>query len=386
MRYDGPMSPYGCGRAVRRGCGCLVGLLVILALLACMLGYGVSRGFVRAAHAAGPNDAMATQLSPAVPEAPRTPTAHGVFFDAHVSVTIAARQLRLAGSPDGEGQLCTDDRATLTFRSTSGESFVWRHTFHQNAQTGIYCIPPVDLTGQVTPGVYDVEVQLEDVVPYTYSSTAYYLVAFPEPTATPAPSPSAAPTAPRAVAEVAAEATPTATPRDVTPTPTPGAAVAPEAGDGEGASALSLWWPLALAVVAVVGLAGAIIAFKIRGAAAPDGPHLSGTADLTDRETGESRQVSLFQYPRGARLTRHPLGLAGLASPASIGETIGYLLPSAQGPLLYVDPPGASGGAAPTPMQPGHGYTVAAGVVEVSYRPFDPARTGRSMRRAQGRT
>lgn len=367
MRYYGPMSPLGCGRTARRGCGCLVGLLVILVLLACVLGYGVSRGVGRSAHAEGPASVTVTQLAPAVPEGPRLNQVRGVFYDAHVSVTIAAWQIRLAGSADGAGQLCTDDQATLTFRSVSGDTFVWRHTFHQSAQSGIYCIPPVDLTGQLTPGIYDVEVQLEDVVPYTYSSTAYYLVVLPEAMAT---------------------ATPSATPTPGSPEPTATPAITVGGpGPGDGMSGLAWWELMGLAGAALVGLAAAAVSHQRRGQVST-GPYLSGTVDLTDAETGESRRVGLFPYLRGARITRRPLGLAGLAAQVAGGQTVAYLIPSAQGPLLYLSLPRVSPptvDASATPLQPGHSYGVAGGVVEVRYQPLDQARTSGSIRRAHGR-
>lgn len=315
---------------------------------------------------------QAIALAPAVGEAPPEGRARGVFYSATLSITVGAAEALLASSPDGLGELCTDDEATLVFRREGAPEQVWSRLFADRAAGAVRCAPPQHLLLAAGAGAYQVEVILADRFPFTHSSRPYFLiVAAPAtgikgaatppapPAATTPPAPVAAPTSTRP----SATATPGAGVAALTsavpaaqPAPTPpltGGPEAPLVGGG-------LPTPALLAALGAAALAMGLVALLARRRPPPRAHPLAGIVDLADRETGEARTELLGRFPGGAALVRGPLRLVTPGGPAE-GRAVASIVPGEGGPLLRVGP------AEPTPLREGEALLIDR-AVELRYR------------------
>ncbi len=147
------------------------GLLLVAVLLAAWAGLCSHPVQAAAEHTSGP-----MRLAPAIPAAVHTNVARGIFYTRTMTVTIPPGTVSLAGAPDGQTDLCTDDQATITFVRADTQVTRWSHQFAHAAGQGITCVSPVRLDDRLAPGTYTVTVELTDLFPDTYGSHAYYLV------------------------------------------------------------------------------------------------------------------------------------------------------------------------------------------------------------------
>lgn len=248
----------------------------------------------------------AIRLTPAIAAAEPAAAARGVFFENRVDVTLPSVVV-LAGTPDGNGELCTDDEAELRLEHVDGALQVWRHIFADADRRGVACLPPQELALTSGGGRYRITLTLTDRFPDRFSSTAYYLVL---PTAKGAP-PTITRQSTAPIPTTTALSTPTTTATSLptlTPTSTPVALSVPIAPvppiEGTGIS-LEPWLGAGIGLVALLGLAVLLVWFRTRRHA----PLPQGIVDLYDRTTGESRTLLLYRYPQGAGIVREPLDL-----------------------------------------------------------------------------
>ncbi|MBX0331576.1 hypothetical protein K2Z83_28395 [Oscillochloris sp. ZM17-4] len=292
----------------------------------------------------------ATLLAPAIPEAARASQPRGVFFTATAERDLPG-QVRLAGTPDGTGELCTDDEVDLRLQRDGGAAQVWRHSFATPDRRGIQCIPAQEIALDGGPGRYTVAITLTDRFADTFSSGSYYLLADPVVSAVethatadnrPATGDNRPTTAPTAILPTATRTAPTAT-----ATPTSSAAVPLSPAPAPSASAV--FWPL-WAGAGGAGLLLLAVALLLGRRRRP-APRLRGIIDLADRETGETRTLLLHAYPHGVGIVRQPLDLVPLDKAGSGPPTVATIMPSAAGPVLaYQDP---TEGAQHTPLRSG---------------------------------
>lgn len=270
------------------------------------------------------------RLTPAIAATAPSPTARGVFFTQQVDATLPAR-VRLAGTPDGSGELCTDDEAELRFEHVAGEVQVWRHLFASADRRGITCLPPQDLVLTAGGGSYRITLTLSDRFPDRFSSTAYYLVVAATPGTPPPPAtytPAALPTTTEA-----ALPTPTVTSLPVLtptliPTALPTEPLEPASPAGSSGRPMEPWLTAGIGLVALLGLAVPLAWFRARRHA----PLPQGIIDLYDRSTGESRTLLLYRYPQGAGIVREPLDLV---EPTGIQATpLALITPTRTGIVL----------------------------------------------------
>lgn len=274
----------------------------------------------------------ATLLAPAIPEADRAGQARGVFFSASYALDLPGR-VRLAGTPDGSGALCTDDEAIISFTPADGLGQEWRHLFSAPGRRGVQCLPAQAVDLAAGPGRYTVAITLTDRFPDTFSSSSYYLVADPttddrQPTADPGLAVAAvSPTA--AAPTVGPSPTPTAAPTS-TPALAPAAALSAPPAPARSAD----WLPWIGGAGAALLLLALAVMLRPRQHRAPT---LRGIVDLRDRETGETRTLLLHQYPRGVGIARRPLAATPIGDHAT--PPLARILPDPAGPLLaFTDP------------------------------------------------
>jgi hypothetical protein len=292
----------------------------------------------------------ATLLAPAIPEAVRASQPRGVFFTATLERDLPG-QVRLAGTPDGAGELCTDDEVELRLQRDGGAAQVWQHRFTTPDHQGIQCIPAQELALAGGPGRYTLAITLTDRFADTFSSGSYYLLA--EPVAAgvaahatgdnrPAASDNRPTTAPTVIPPTATRTAPTATP---TRTSAAGAA----SPSSPTPPTVPARWPTLLGIGGG-GLALLALALVLRRRRQP-APRLRGIIDLADRENGETRTLLLHAYPHGVGIVRQPLDLVPLDKAGSGPPTVATIIPSAAGPVLaYQDP---TEGAQRTPLRGG---------------------------------
>lgn len=304
------------------------------------------------------------QLAPAIAPAPPARVARGGFLSRSQSLVLPGGTLWLASTPDGRGELCSDDRATVSVQDTQQIVWRWSHVFASADRQGITCVEP-----QAVPipsaGTYTVTITLEDLFSDTYSSRPYVLVfagsGESAPAATALPQPQAMP-APTHAAPV-----PTNAPATAIPSPAPPAR-ATVSERKEQPQPISMIWlgGAALALVLVLLLARRI---RRRNAA----PHAQAILDLFDQETREARTLAL---PAGtALIARHPLRIVSQTAASDAAAQVGRVQLVAGGAQLSF--PGMPQ-RAPIVLHPAQRYELAGGAVVLRYRGPAPSTPDRS--------
>jgi hypothetical protein len=334
-RYRRP-TPTRCQRGRGRHAGrrhLLV--LLVLAFLVLLLGSPVA--------AAAP----AVRLVPALPDAPATMQARGEFYRHTLAVQVTANPLRLASSPDGQGALCTDDRATLTLVTADTATPLWSHTFAGADRQSIVCIPPQAVQVPTTPGIYELQMVLEDLFPPVYGTRPYYLVGAVALVSTPTPTTTGVPTAtprPQPTDDTAQGALPTGGPTaGPTPAPQPTVTahpVAPPPDEPVGSRPLPgtdlTWSPtigLGLGGIVLLGGLGLVLLVR-RRAPRPASPTLLGMLTLFDQETYETQTLLLTGETPVVTIRRHPLALVTTPTRDPVAGTIAQIRATAQGPVV----------------------------------------------------
>jgi hypothetical protein len=340
---------------------------------------------VMAAQALPSPGAVVVPLAPAIAEAPRAARARGVFYRQAHAATLPEGPVWLAASPDGQGELCTDDQATITFARPGQPNQTWSHRFTTADRRGIACISPQQLV-LAGAGNYTITVVLEDLYPDTFGSRPYFLIV---------PSTIAAMTATTSVAgdgyapvviptRPASTAPPRSTPSEAPPTaipsprafrpepplvPTPG--VPPptvSAADPTGTPTSPWSVPRIVAVPGTVLLGCALALMLLRRRSRrwiPPAATLTGILDLFDRETREARTI-ILQGSASVEVHRRPLALLTSPVPDQRGMCIARIWPTVQGPMLQA----VTADAMPEPRLLAHDtpYELAAGTVVLRYR------------------
>ena len=339
-------------KIARRGCcGCL--MFVILGLLALGCALALSLWNVAVASADGAN---AIRLNEAIAESPRRTMPAGVFYEHEVIVTFDGAEVWLASTPDGRGEIVTDDRVKLLVIHPDGSQATWQHDFRSADQSRIVPLPATELKELFEVGQNRVKITLTDVRSFTYSSSAYYLViqssegrvdAPIRPTITMTATMTATPTeiAPTMTATPIMTATPTELAHDA-PTPTPTTtplnkptikgrtAVAPtitataalsgttvttpnafRATVNEPTKSPNQWptWLILIVIVIVVGLWCLLRRRQLKEALPQT--RLMGWLEGMDCQTGDVLPlVNLSVYPKGAAIVANPLRVIGLGA------------------------------------------------------------------------
>lgn len=292
----------------------------------------------------------AVELAPAMPEAPRQNRAHGVFFARTQLVALPGGVLHLASTPDGRGDLCTDDQATIVVARGAHELWRWSHRFVSADRLAIECIGTQTIMLPPAAASYSATIVLEDVYPDTYGTRAYYLVPDPpaptaEAAATPSPAPLVAPTQPAPIQ-------PTAPPLATLATPVPDTPLGPRP---------ARWPAIGLAAGFLAGLIGLI--WLLRRAPAVSRQRARAIIELFDQETREARTIAVTEET--TLIARRPLRAAP-ATALAAEATIASIQLSAVGALLRVST--ALPNQAPIVLQPDQRYPLAGGVVLLRYR------------------
>jgi len=287
--------------------------------------------------------APAVRLVPALPESPPTTRTRGPFYRHTLTIQVTANPLRLASSPDGQGALCTDDRATLTLVTADTATPLWSHTFAGADRQSIVCIPPQAVQVPTTPGIYELQMVLEDLFPPVYGTRPYYLVGavalVPTPSATTTGVPTATPR-PQPTGDPAQGALPTAEPT-LAPQPTVTAhPVAPPPDEPVGSRplpgldlTLSPTIGLGLGGVVLLGGLGLVLLVR-RRTPRPASPALLGMLTLFDQETYETQTLLLTGETPVVTIRRHPLALVAAPTPDPAAGTIAQIRATAQGPVV----------------------------------------------------
>lgn len=308
---------------------------------------------------AGPE---AIELAPALPDAPRQPRARGVFFTRSQLLDLPGRPLHLASTPDGRGELCSDDQATISFQAGTREVYRWSQRFTSADRQAITCIAPQPIVLPAVAASYSVTIVLEDLYPDTYGSRAYYLVIDP-----PAPGAGGAADAPTPARP--AVPTPTATPRAEP------AVVATRPPAGPAGRPMRTEPLIGLAAITLALLAGGawlITRGRRRGRASL---RWAGIIDLFDTTTREARTITLQGNAPALAITRHPLRAAPADGRAG---TIALLRLTAQGPVIEA-------GQAPIALRHDQRYQLAGGMVVLRYRGEDGPRAASPTRKGAPR-
>jgi hypothetical protein len=304
---------------------------------------------------AGPE---AIELAPALPDAPRQPRARGVFFTRSQLLDLPGRPLHLASTPDGRGELCSDDQATISFQAGTRVVYRWSQRFTSADRQAITCIAPQPIALPAAAASYSVTIVLEDLYPDTYGSRAYYLVIDP-----PAPGAGGAADAPTPARPAVPTPTPTAT---SSAEPAVAATLPPDAPAGP----MRPEPLIGLAAITLVLLAGAAWLIT-RGRRGRAGLRWAGIIDLFDTTTREARTITLQGNAPALAITRHPLRAApadGRANP------IALLRLTAQGPVIEA-------GQTPIALRHDQRYQLAGGMVVLRYRGEDRPRAATPTRK-----
>lgn len=323
-------------------------------------------------------------LAPAQAEAPPLQQARGVFYRHALAVELPRAQVWLASTADGQGELCTDDQATITIAQPDRPAQRWSHQFASPDRRGIVCIPPLRLLLSQA-GAYSVTVVLEDLYPDTYGSRPYYLV-FERAAQVAGPSAigaagTAQPTPARPT--IAGARTPIQPAVGIHP---PGASAFPTTpaldGPADRAAGISAgidWLGPALlgSLALLLAGAGGLLWRRRRRRARPAG--LSGVVYLFDQETREARAVTLLGMGAPLAIRRHPLDALPSAALGQASGAIARIALVDGRPALQSDL--ASTEAAPAPLRHDQIYPLAGGVVTLRYRGPDAARPAHAGRR-----
>ncbi|MFN8478389.1 MAG: hypothetical protein U0074_11295, partial [Kouleothrix sp.] len=121
-----------------------------------------------------PGQPTAVPLVPAIAPAPHARTARGVFFTHSQAVALPGGMLWLASTPDGNGELCSDDQVTVRVQGAQQTVWQWEHVFASADRQAITCVAPQPV---LVPSAdsYTITITLADLFPDTYSSQPYYL-------------------------------------------------------------------------------------------------------------------------------------------------------------------------------------------------------------------
>lgn len=324
------------------------------------------------------------ELAPAIAEMPHADAARGTYYRRTLPVTIPAGTLWLAATPDGQGDLCTDDQARLVFLQDGQQVAAWSHQFAHTRQQGVTCLPAQDLTGLVPPGDYTVRVELDDLFPDTSGSQPYYLVHEAAPQgdrAARTPTPAETPTRATGVLTGQARAggrdpmvTGSATQAVPTPRPTPVPTVTPTPVAMAGLTDLPAvsaagwtWMPPGWAVLALLG-GGLVLALLVillvvrrpRGGAS-EVVTVGGIVYLYDQETRQAQTAVLTG--QAWQIYRHPVRLVPVGSAEAQGPALAQLYATSQGLVLH---DAADDGE--SPLVPGSTVDIASGSVRVQYQ------------------
>jgi hypothetical protein len=291
-------------------------------------------------------------IVPALSPAPSSPQARGVFYRQTARVKLPGGTIELASSVDGQGALCTDDQATLIFAADGQEVGRWSHRFSTDDRRAIVCIPPQRQFQALAEGTYEITVELEDLYPDTYSSTAYYLIIGADDsdppdaaeTATPSPQPvipSAAAGPAQIVAPTRGHPFPTATPAGVgigrDPSPAIPSTPVPAASDTQRVEGgVPRWSPLGLALIAITLLLGVLALARIRRRRSTDhAPALDGVLYLFDRDTREAHTAMLPGDTRRIEVRWRPLKVVVPPAQEQHGVVVARVWSTAAGPMFH---------------------------------------------------
>jgi hypothetical protein len=308
------------------------------------------------------------QIVPQIGEAAPSTAARGVFYQQTLAATLPGSSVLLASSPDGQGWLCTDDQATLTFATGGHEALTWSHRFAGADRRAITCLPPQRL--DLPMAAYQITVTLEDLYPNTSSSRPYYLVfaagAAPAgATALPAPPPATRAVAQRSPPTTIEVAPATSAHVVAVATLGPAATVAttPDSPGTQPATPPTLDLRLVawlIGVALLLGLAVLIVRRRNRRRTAEQ-PPITGILYLFDQETREAR-TEIVRGGAQLDVRRRPLRVATVAA-AEASQGIAQIRPSSDGLLLY-----ESAADAAVPLVHDRLYALAGGVVTLRYR------------------
>ena len=253
----------------------------------------------------------AIPLVPEIAETTSTEIGHD-FYTTTLSFQFSdGMQAVLSSSPDGQGQVSTDDQFLIQ-ASPSGRA--WSHDFRNPARTQIVPLPAQDISRLFVVGKNTITVKVTDLFVPNYSTRPYFLILIKKcatPTATFTPLPTVTPTPVPPTPTVAATTTPVVqlivvavTPSDtpiplptatvISATPTsrlePGATLAP-AGNRAGFMANVAWWMLVGFLLSFSGTGLWWLAFRQR-------KRLTGEIDVYQDEAYVTTYVlSNFHQP-----------------------------------------------------------------------------------------
>lgn len=361
---------------------------LVVSSIALLLG-GLLTGSVRAQPATPP--ARAVLLIAARADAPRDSQPRGVFEQRTLMIALASAQVWLASTPDGAGQICTDDRATITLQAADGATQRWTYDFAGPDRRAIMCRPPQALALPAGAGVYTATITLEDLYPPTFGTRAYYLVAdtvresaaapdrrpvasspsVPTPERTRAPQPVAQPIA----THMASTAAPPAVP--------PAAPVVQRADPSDGTLLRDPRVPAALGAALVLAIVALLIRRLLRRDRLPV-HQLRGVLYLFDPATREARTIALPGDATSVDIYQRPLRAVPIGRADGADAAIAQIQATAGGPvLLESDAPRTQ----PIKIERDRPYVIAGGAVTLRYRDqaAGPMRGGSHPRRMVGR-
>lgn len=328
-----------------------------------------------AALLAGSNRAAAQApetlaLAPAIPAAPALSQARGVFFTRTQSLALASPRITLASTSDGRGELCTDDKVTLTITQAQRSVWSWSHAFSSTDRQSIACIAPVTLDLHLPVGSYSVTIVLEDLYPSTFRSTPYFLR--PDAGNTPAaPALAVAPSSPvpttRPAPTPAVSTQPIATPV----LPTAAVAGGQPPADTPSRSAFG-WLPAGAIAVAVLLALAAWLVMRARRSR-PRAPSWQGIVDLFDPATLESRTFPLAARGGDLAIKRQPLRLEAAARNEASGA-LATIRAAERGPQLLSD-------GEPVVVEQGQNYQLPGGI-QLRYRDLRAPQFGATRSRS----
>lgn len=299
-----------------------------------------------------PGQPTAVPLVPAIAPAPHARTARGVFFTHSQAVALPGGTLWLASTPDGNGELCSDDQVTVRVQGAQQTVWQWEHVFASADRQAITCVAPQPV---LVPSAdsYTITITLADLFPDTYSSRPYYL-AFRETLEGASAVPGVAKVT---QSPVPTHSTPTAT--LLQPTAAPGLPLqhhAPaEAPAGQR-------WPGIASVLGSAALATVLVVlrrYRPRKAA----PIAQAIIDLFDQETREARTLALAAGT--TLIARRPLRVIAESASGDAAAAIGHIRLTADGAELSMPSHTAS---APVMLAPTQRYELADGTVVLRYR------------------
>jgi hypothetical protein len=281
-----------------------------------------------------------------------------------MTVTIPPGMVSLAGTPDGQTDLCTDDQATITFVGADEHVIHWSHQFAHAAGQGITCVSPVRLDDRLAPGTYTVTVELTDLFPDTYGSHAYYLVPDEQPERVSSLGARGA-----AHGDRLARLTPTALPT-TTPLPTQPAAATPQRPTspptipgGDGITITSGWLLVGGGILALL-LLSLVWWRRCTHRKASHRTLHRGLVSLYDQTTRQAHTAVVNGTVNSWAIQRQPLHLVAITTDEP-EDAAGFIRATESGWLLQ----DSSDDQAPEMLlQAGETATVAQGTITVQYR------------------